>query len=160
MNRHALAILLLLPAGCDQRPTAPPPPAVAINADLQTATVKIGSKSFTLEIADTDAAQETGLMNRDAMPADHGMIFIFDRESPRSFWMKNTRLPLDILYLDAAGTVVSVGHMVPFDMADTPSGGPAMYAVELNAGAAEKAGVKAGDRIDLGPVKAATSGKK
>ena len=159
----AIALLLLPPAcglACDAAPAQPAGPAVAVNAGLPTAALKIGNATFTLEIADTPAAEEIGLMNRDALPPGRGMIFLFDREEPRNFWMKNTRIPLDILFLDKAGKVVSVGHMKPFDLSKTPSGGPAMYAVELNAGAAAKAGVRPGDLIDLGPITAATSGKK
>ena len=158
MNARPLLLLatLLLPLGCGDRDLAPPP-AVKVNAGLATATVTIGGKPFTLEIADTEPKREVGLMNRDAMPAGHGMLFVFQEVKPRAFWMKNTRIPLDILYLDSSGKIVSVGHMRPFDLNDTPSGGPILYAIELNAGAA--AGLSAGDRIDLSPALAGTSGK-
>jgi uncharacterized membrane protein (UPF0127 family) len=88
-------------------------------------------------------------MRRDTMPADHGMLFVFNREAPLSCWMKNTRIPLDIIYLDAAGRVVSVKQMKAFDLNSTPSDSPAQYAIELNKGAAESAGVKAGMTLKL-----------
>src|SRR5947209_10421832 len=76
-------------AGCDQQ------------SPLGLATVKmsIGKNTYTLEVADTVASQERGLMERDSMPANHGMIFVFPRERMREFWMKNTRFPLDIIFL-------------------------------------------------------------
>jgi uncharacterized membrane protein (UPF0127 family) len=128
------AALLLLLAGCDQQPSS----------GLPTVPMQIGSKTFTLEVADRTDSRTTGLMRRDSMPADHGMIFVFGEEEPRGFWMKNTRIPLDIIYLDAKGKVVSVKQMKPFDLNTTPSDGPVQYAIELNKDAAGAAGVTAG----------------
>jgi uncharacterized protein len=79
------------------------------------------------------------------MPADRGMLFVFEDERERSFWMKNTHIPLDIVYADANGKVVSVKPMKPMDESPVPSDGAAKYAVEINQGAAKRAGVKAGD---------------
>lgn len=118
-------------------------------SDLPTVKMPLGSKTFTLEVAATNASRELGLMHRDSMPGDRGMIFIFPDEDHRSFWMKNTRIPLDIIYMDAGGAVVSVKPMKPYDLSAVRSDKPAKYAVELNKGMAEKAGVKAGDRIEL-----------
>lgn len=123
----------------------------APQSGLPTVTMPIGSRTFTLEIADTDRTQEIGLMHRDSMPSDHGMIFVFPSERPLNFWMKHTRIPLDILYVDAGGTVVSIHQMQPFDLKGSVSRGPAKYAIELNQGAAQAAGVKAGDRLTLPP---------
>src|SRR2546421_8067051 len=91
-------------AGCDQSPSG-----------LATVKMSIGKNTYTLEVADTVASQERGLMERDSMPANHGMIFVFPRERMREFWMKNTRFPLDIIFLDAAGHIVSVAQMKPYD---------------------------------------------
>ena len=126
---------------------SPSPPATPTQGDV--VRMPIGGETFTLEIADDDREQEWGLMARASMPADRGMIFVFPNESPRSFWMKNTLIPLDILYVDATGRVVSVKQMKPKELTPVPSDGPAMYAIELNQGAAARAGVKAGDVLTI-----------
>ena len=115
--------------------------------------VELGGKSFSVEIADTREKQALGLMFRDEMPADQGMLFIFPNEAPRSFWMKNTRIPLDIMYFDKDLNMVSIS-------ADTqpcrvsrcpsyPSIAPAKYVLELNAGTASGLGVGPGDRLTI-----------
>jgi uncharacterized membrane protein (UPF0127 family) len=115
--------------------------------------VELGGKSFAVEIADTREKQALGLMFRDEMPADKGMLFIFPSEAPRSFWMKNTRIPLDIMYFDKDLNMVSIS-------ADTqpcrvsrcpsyPSIAPAKYVLELNAGTASELGVGPGDRLTI-----------
>jgi len=113
--------------------------------------VEIGGKSFSVEIADTQEKQVLGLMFRDTMPADEGMIFIFPNEAPRSFWMKNTRIPLDIMYFDKDLIMVSISANTPpcrvSRCPSYPSIKPAMYVLELNAGTASELGVGPGDRL-------------
>jgi uncharacterized membrane protein (UPF0127 family) len=89
------------------------------------------------------------------MPAGHGMLFVFPDETVRSFWMKNTYLPLDIIYADAAGRVVSVKPMNPLNLEGVSSEKPAKYAIELNRGAAASTGVAVGDVIAVPPAVAA-----
>jgi uncharacterized protein len=115
----------------------------------RTVTVEIGGKPFTLEVAANDDDRQRGLMYRKSMPGDHGMLFVFPSERPLSFWMRNTLIPLDILYLDRFGKVVSVSQMKPLDETGVPSGWPAKYAIELNEGTANTVGVKAGDVIRI-----------
>ena len=111
----------------------------------------IGKQPFVLELAATDPTRKHGLMHRQSMPADHGMIFVFPDEEPLSFWMKNTLIPLDIVYLDRNGKVVSIRQMKPLDESGVPSDEPAKYAIELNEGAAARAGVKVGDVLKIPP---------
>jgi uncharacterized membrane protein (UPF0127 family) len=117
--------------------------------DPGTVDLQIGQKEFEVELARTEAQQEKGLMERDSMPADHGMLFIFTEEKELNFWMKNTRIPLDILFLDHAGRIVSIHTMKPYDLTPTPSDYPATYAIELNAGAADAAPAHVGDTISI-----------
>lgn len=86
---------------------------------------------------------------------DQGMLFVFPREQPLAFWMKNTLIPLDILYFDAQLRLVSVARNVPPCKSAVcpsyPSAGPGQYTLELNAGVAETLGVRRGDALILGP---------
>jgi uncharacterized membrane protein (UPF0127 family) len=113
--------------------------------------VELGGRSFSVEIADTQEEQALGLMFRDSMPADEGMLFIFPNEAPRSFWMKNTRIPLDIMYFDKELKMVSISANTPpcrvSRCPSYPSTGPAMYVLELNAGKALELGVGPGDQL-------------
>ena len=111
----------------------------------------IGSQPFTLELAATEKTRQHGLMHRQSMPQDHGMLFVFADEQPLSFWMKNTLIPLDIVYLDRGGKVVSISQMKPLDETGIPSQFPAKYAIELNQGTAARVGVKVGDVLNVPP---------
>jgi uncharacterized membrane protein (UPF0127 family) len=116
-------------------------------------TVELKGKKFDVEIADNPEARARGLMFRDSMDADHGMLFLFDRADPQAFWMKNTHIPLDILYFDENYKLVSAQERVPPCRSDPcsvyPSTGPAKYVLELNSGTAEKLGVKPGDLLTV-----------
>ncbi len=115
--------------------------------------VELGGKRFSIEIADTTQEQALGLMFRDEMPADQGMLFVFPNEAPRSFWMKNTRIPLDIMYFDEDLIMVSISaNTKPCKVKQCPSYpsiAAAKYVLELNAGTAAKLGVGPGDRLTV-----------
>jgi uncharacterized membrane protein (UPF0127 family) len=115
--------------------------------------VELRGKNFGVELADTQQEQALGLMFRDEMPANQGMLFIFPNEAPRSFWMKNTRIPLDIMYFDKDLKLVSISaDTQPCKVSRCPSYPsitPAMYVLELNAGKASELGVELGDRLTL-----------
>ena len=118
--------------------------------------VELKGKRFTVEIADDDAERSRGLMFRDELDANSGMIFIHDEEVPQAYWMKNTKIPLDILYFDRSRKLVSASERVPAcSLGDQcppfPSNGPALYVLELNAGLVESMGVKPGDELVFGP---------
>lgn len=103
---------------------------------------------FLVEVAATDRERSRGLMFREEMAADHGMLFIFDKEGERYFWMKNTPLPLDIIYIGANGAIVSIAaDTVPFSEKVIPSVGPAKYVLELNAGKAAELGIDVGNEV-------------
>jgi uncharacterized protein len=135
-----IALMVLPPAGCHGK---------SGGSELRTVRMKIGQRTFTLEVADTPASRERGLMFRESMPEDHGMIFVFPDESVRRFWMKNTRIPLDIIFVDASQQVVSIHPLRPLDLIGVSSGEPAKWAIELNRDVAGKAGVKVGDRLQI-----------
>jgi uncharacterized membrane protein (UPF0127 family) len=150
----ALAAGLFGVKGCERKPAAQPaqpqPQAQAQHVpNLPTVTMQVGNRQYTLEIAADDDTRARGLMYRDSMPADRGMIFSFPDEEPRSFWMRNTRIPLDIIYLDRNGKIVSIKPMKPFDLTGVESNRPAKYAIELNHGHAAAAGLREGDVIQL-----------
>lgn len=114
--------------------------------------VRIKGEKFTVEVADTPDKQQLGLMFREQMARDHGMLFIFSGETRRAFWMKNTKIPLDIIYFDRNLQLVSVANAKPCRTATCksyPSTGPAMYVLELNAGLAEELGLVAGDQLEV-----------
>jgi len=138
LSRAVLPALLLLLGGCASEPT-----------------VELAGKRYVVEIADSDAERARGLMFRDQMEADHGMLFIHDREEPQAYWMKNTKIPLDILYFDNGLKLVSQQRDVPPCSAGDacppyPSNAPARYVLELNAGKAAEMQLKDGAQLTLG----------
>lgn len=103
-----------------------------------------------IEIADTVAKRTQGLMYRRSLPADAGMLFIFDSSRPVSFWMKNTYISLDIVFANEAKQIVSIAkNTTPLSETFIPSGAPAMYVVEVNAGFCDTHGVNVGDSMDF-----------
>ncbi|NUS39234.1 MAG: DUF192 domain-containing protein [Lysobacter sp.] len=118
--------------------------------------VELHGHRYAVEIARTDAERERGLMFRDALPAGHGMLFIHVREEPQAYWMKNTRIPLDILYFDDARRLVTQQRDVPpCSLGDAcppyPSDAPARYVLELNAGEAARLGLHDGEVLRFSP---------
>ncbi len=95
-----------------------PVAAIAKDAPAAAASIALKGKTYSIEIADDDATRQRGLMGRDSIPADHGMLFIFQDDTPRAFWMKNCKFPQDMLFFDAARKLVSVQHNVPACVAD------------------------------------------
>jgi uncharacterized membrane protein (UPF0127 family) len=109
---------------------------------------KIISK-IDVEIAETDETRHLGLMFRESMKEDQGMLFIFTDEEPQSFYMKNTIIPLDIIFVNSKKQIVKIHkHTEPFSEKSLPSYKPSVYVVEVNAGYSDKFGVKEGGYID------------
>lgn len=125
-------------------------PAPMPTATFQT---KTGPVALTIETADDPQERETGLMYRETMPEDQGMLFVFDSEVPLTFWMKNTLIPLDMVFLDSVKKVVHIARDVQPCKADpcplTPSQAAAKYVIETNAGWTAKNGVNEGDRVEF-----------
>ena len=118
--------------------------------------VELKGQRFSVELADDFDERARGLMFRDQMDAETGMLFVHEREQPLAYWMKNTRIPLDILYFDADRRFVSVQAGVPPCSAGSacpnyPARGPSKYVLELNAGRSAGLGLAPGDQITFGP---------
>ncbi|PHS62821.1 MAG: hypothetical protein COB12_10415 [Flavobacterium sp.] len=106
-------------------------------------------KTLDLEIAETEYETQTGLMYRHSMEDNQSMLFIFKNEQPRSFYMKNTEFPLDIVYINSKKEIVSIQkNAKPFDKTSLPSTIPVLYVLEVNAGLSEKWGLEVGDYIE------------
>jgi uncharacterized membrane protein (UPF0127 family) len=118
------------------------------NPRLRTLTLIAGDKTITAEVADTDASRERGLMFRPSLPWNEGMLFLFARPARASFWMRNTRIPLSIAFLDRDGTILEIYPMFPFEERRVQSRSDAVcYALEMNQGWFRKSGVKTGTRV-------------
>jgi uncharacterized membrane protein (UPF0127 family) len=150
------AALLLALAACRAEPAtneAPAAPAARVSPagmDLATLTVESGGRrhAFTVEIARTPAQQEHGLMERRALAPDAGMLFPFDPPAPASFWMRNTLIPLDMIFIRPDGTIARVAaNTVP--LSETPVGveEPVTAVLELAGGRAAALGIREGDRV-------------
>ncbi len=122
------------------------PPAVP-GAELPIDWLTVAGHRITVEIAREPDELMRGLMFRQSLPADHGMLFVFDRESVQQFWMRNTTIPLSIAYADAHGRIVRIADLVPLDERPVTSLGPARYALEMNRGWFAAHDVVAGDAI-------------
>ena len=111
----------------------------------------IKGKTIKVEVARTGKEQERGLMFRERMGKDEGMLFVYEREERLSFWMKNTRLPLSIAFMDKGGRIVDIQDMEPFSLETHTSAHPARYALEMNRGWFAREGIKVGDLVKIPP---------
>ena len=157
MNATAL-IAILLSAGIVFYGSSCTPPKPEELDKLGTVDLPIKSANFRLWIADDSSEQQNGLMfvTKERMAplpdgTQRGMIFIFDHEQNLNFWMHNTIIPLDIAYLDSSGVVVATHTMAALDERPNqyPSGKPARYAIEVNAGVFADLGLNAKDQVTL-----------
>lgn len=106
--------------------------------------------NITIELADTPEKREQGLMYRHGMEFNQGMLFIFDKEERQSFWMKNTHIPLDIIFVNNDKTIVHIAeNCQPYSLDAIPSFEYARYVVEVNAGFAKKQGLKVGNKMNF-----------
>jgi len=127
----------------------------------QTVTIAAPKAKLTLEVADTPEAREYGLMFRTSLPAHHGMIFVFSHDGPQGFWMKNTLIPLDMVFVRADGKIDSIAENVPASKAGDDDVaervGEGKYVIELAAGEARRDGLHPGLRLRIPPLEAKDS---
>ncbi|MBR5672717.1 MAG: DUF192 domain-containing protein [Spirochaetales bacterium] len=116
---------------------------------LQTQLLRINQWEITVETADTQETQEKGLMGRESLDEDRGLLFVYDRDSRKSFWMKNTKIPLSIAYIAADGTIREIYDMEPLSTRTVDSRYSVRYALEVNQGAFERHGIKTGDKVEF-----------
>lgn len=114
--------------------------------------IRVGGVPLEVEIADTPRSRQTGLMFRERLPENEGMLFVFERVDYLSFWMKNTLIPLSIAFIDADGKIVQIEDMEPLDeQTHHRSVKPVLYALEVNQGWFKRHGVNVGDQVEFGP---------
>jgi len=145
-----LAVLpaaVLLVAGCSDGDTLHTPPVAPRDVLLA-----VAGHPVRAELALDEPTRQRGLMHRTSLPDDAGMLFIFPDDTTRTFWMKNTLIPLDITFLARDGRLINVGHGEPgVEFPGVPSDGPARMVLELRAGWCTDYGFRPGDRVDVPP---------
>ena len=143
-----LAFCLGLAACRGQASADPSPSPLAWERASLTIETATGSHRFEVDVADDDAERERGLMYRTEMAPNAGMVFDYHREQNITMWMKNTVLPLDMVFISQDGHVFdAVKGTVPYSLELIPSGGPVRAVLELNAGTIDRIGLKRGDMV-------------
>ena len=137
MNRKVFAMLggLLLSA------------AVAAQSTMPVLELTAGFHRIEAEVAANDQNRQTGLMQRKAMPAQHGMLFVFTHDNTHCMWMRNTLLPLSVAFLDGEGTIINIEDMQPQTEDNHCARRPARYALEMNLGWFAQRGIKPGSKL-------------
>ena len=131
-----LALLLLLPV------------AACSNEQNLTVHTEKGDYAFSVEVVDTPESRQKGLMFRESLAEDSGMLFDFFEERNVAFWMSNTLIPLDMLFIRADGTIANIHvNAIPLDLTSIPSEGPVRFVLEIPGGRSVEIGAKAGDRV-------------
>ena len=110
--------------------------------------ILVSNSPLDVEIADTPFKRSLGLMNREALDKDSGMLFVFPDQKSRSFWMKDTHIPLSIAYIGEDGVIINIENMEPLSTNSVKSSAPCRYALEVNKGWFENNGIKPGDVIN------------
>ncbi len=161
MNRPAggrlLACLLLAAAAlsCVSSQKGPEAPAGIPEKPRVVIRLASGEVSVAVEVARTEEERARGLMFRDHLGSNEGMLFVFREDEPHDFWMKNTLIPLDMIFIDGLGNVVGIVARAEPLTETLRHGGPSRYVLEVAGGWAEERGVKVGDKVLFrGPVTA------
>ena len=157
MRRLAIAIAVAAAAACSPNaaPGAPAPQATALGvpqSGLERMPLTIRTKSathrFTVEVAQTPEQQSHGMMFRTVIGPDEGMIFPYDSPARVGFWMKNTLIPLDMIFIRADGTIARIATATPHNETPVESGEPVVAVLEIAGGRAAELGIGAGDRVE------------
>ena len=153
MTRLIPALLLLFvtvaaPQAQEVQGQDTPPEVSFPRSELSVETARGASHRFTVELATSRMQWARGLMFRDSLPQSHGMLFVFDSPRQLSFWMRNTRISLDMLFIDTQGRIVNIARRTT-PMSDTTdsSTGPALAVLEINGGLSDVLGIAPGDRV-------------
>ncbi len=107
-----------------------------------------GQARFSVEVADDARERGVGLMNREEMATGAGMLFVYDRPQPVSFWMRNTLIPLDMIFMDESGRVTRIHeNAVPLDETSIPGGDDVQFVLEINGGLSKRLGIEVGSEL-------------
>jgi len=136
MSRIFYLLLLLVVTSCSAM-------------DRKYVDLTINGKTLRVEVADTQEKRRQGLMNRETLKKDEGMLFIFKHEQKMTFWMKNTTIPLSIAYINKSGVIKEIHDMTPLSEKPVYSSYSVLYALEVNQGYFTKAGIRTGDKIQF-----------
>lgn len=146
------AIAVIIAAGVyfySQEPTSADSRAMVLPVDPTplVAVTRAGERSFTIEVADEPSERSAGLMFREQMADDHGMLFVFERQQEVGFWMRNTPMPLDLIFIDQDGRIRAIDEGEPQSEAVISPGEPVRFVLELKAGIAAREGIEDGDLV-------------
>ncbi len=141
---HIILLLVLLSTllGCNNHPPI---------SNKNIYEIKINDKISHAEVAFTQKDRTIGLMFRDKLGNDHGMLFIYPQEQNLSFWMKNTKIPLSIAFIDSKGIITQIDSMTPYSLMSHTSKEKAKYALEMEQGWFKKNGITVGSNVGLSP---------
>ena len=148
------AVVVLLALGCGSAGNAAPAPTDDAPQDRPSLhLIPLGGAPIEVEVevVATPALRQRGLMFRKELPGGTGMLFVFPQSQPLSFWMRNTLIPLDILYIEDGGRIVRIHENTePLSEKGLPSGAPARFVLEVPGGWTAQVGIREGDRAELG----------
>lgn len=120
-------------------------------SDEITYELNIHNKKLRVEVAFTQKERTIGLMFRDKLDSDHGMLFIYPQEQNLSFWMRNTRIPLSIAFINSSGTITQIESMAPYSLTSHTSKAEVRFALEMEEGWFRKNGITVGNKVDFPP---------
>jgi uncharacterized membrane protein (UPF0127 family) len=135
-------VIALASMGCEAQPQPQVLPRITLNA---------GIHNISAEVAQSPQERATGLMSRQSMPANQGMLFVFEQAEQQCFFMKNTLIPLDIAFVADDGTIINIEHMKPLSLDNRCSAKPVRLVLEMNLGWFAKKGVSAGSKLSGKP---------